>query len=73
MEEKLDRAIRTLAGNKLLEIEVVEQLEELIQEYGTDAVERVIVRNGYAPVLLQKYYETVKKMCALQGEKEREK
>lgn len=63
MERKLDKAIRTLAGNELLKIEVMEQLEELIQEYGADAVERVIVRNGYAPVLLQKYYETVKKMC----------
>lgn len=73
MERKLDKAIRTLAGNELLKIDVMEQLEELIQEYGADAVERVIVRNGYAPVLLQKYYETVKKMYAPQGEKEGER
>ncbi len=73
MERKLDKAIRTLAGNELLKIDVMEQLEELIQEYGADAVERVIVRNGYAPVLLQKYYETVKKMYAPQREKERKR
>lgn len=70
MERKLDKAIRTLAGNELLKIDVMEQLEELIQEHSADAVERMIVRNGYAPVLLQKYYETVKKMCDREKEEE---
>ena len=71
MEKRLDDMLRILARNELLKIDSSKQSEELIQEYGMDAVEHEIVKNGYRPVLLQKNYETVEKMRTLQGEKER--
>lgn len=70
MEEKLNKETRRLAENELLKISICERMEELIWKYGMGEVERAITRNGYTTILMQEYYETVKKMCDPQSRKE---
>lgn len=73
MDKELDKRIHEMAFRTMLDIDIDAngEFETFIQMYGKENVETAIVRNGVSTVLLQKYYDAVRKLSAPDGEKER--